>query len=105
MLGGRAKILTCQKAGSQADAHVSWKRIQRIKDDVGAAGPGVAGTRVEEWMVGLGLRVYIEQKVSRRLPCPAPCPSQGQGGTLAGLGLSLSHRLSLAPQLSGVLIG
>lgn len=99
MLGGRAKILTCQKAGSQADAHVSWKRIQRIKDDVGAAGPGVAGKNG-----GAGLRVYREQ-VSRRLPCPAPCPSQGQGGTLAGLGLSLSHRLSLAPQLSGVLIG
>lgn len=55
VLGGRAKILTCQKAGSQADAHVSWKRIQRIKDDVGAAGPGVAGTRVEEWMVGQDL--------------------------------------------------
>lgn len=97
MLGGRAKILTCQKAGSQADAHVSWKRIQRTKDGVGAAGPGVAGKNG-----GAGLRVYREQ-VSRRLPCPAPCPSQG--GTLAGLGLSLPHSLSLAPQLSGVLIG
>lgn len=80
-------------------------RGYRGKDSVGAGGPGV-GLKTR-WA---GFRELAQNRtwpVGFPCPCslPPPAPPPRPSCTFAALGLSLPDNLSLAPQLSGVLIG